>query len=436
MALPEALAWECRTDGDNLNGGAFARGATGVDYSQQAAPEAIYVDLVLDTTTTISSVIRPFTSDDIGNIISFTGGTGFTVGRYYISAVNAGIATLDRAAGTLSSTGGLARLGGAIAYPHVFDSASVNGNVLWIRGGTYTLSSATADVVNGRMNFAGLRSVIGYGTVRGDRQRPIFNVTTTGNTSQILLGVGTEVYIANLEFVGTATGFRVMALLGTQSTAENIYASGHGDGIITLNASNIVTNCYIANCSTNIAFGASGNHHGTFINCIAENNVIGFQGANMTCISCISLGNSNMGYQDVQGAYNCVAYNNTNEGFYSGQHSQWINCISSENGYGYRSVVSGTNDHYISLINCVSYDNATAEVSGPFLLLDNTELMETPFTDPTNGDFGLTLALIGYPTTWVGLGTDTNFVIGPISGGSGGGSSVGGGNFIPGMVLQ
>ncbi|MHA2070135.1 MAG: hypothetical protein ACXABY_37690 [Candidatus Thorarchaeota archaeon] len=168
MAISALTQWECRTDGDQDNGGGFVDGASGTDYSQQAAAEASYTDLVLDTTTTMSSVARSFVAADVGNLIHVTGGTGFTLGRYEIVSVAAGVATLDRVAGSASSTGGTAELGGAIDYPNQFNDDAVSGNTLWIRAGAYTISTLTGNVNNGVVNLTSQRNVIGYGTVRGD----------------------------------------------------------------------------------------------------------------------------------------------------------------------------------------------------------------------------------------------------------------------------
>jgi len=70
--------------------------------------EATDTDLAIDGTfaTKVSSSGHPFVAGDVGKSISITAGTGFTVGIYTITAESGGLVTLDRAAGTTSSTGG------------------------------------------------------------------------------------------------------------------------------------------------------------------------------------------------------------------------------------------------------------------------------------------------------------------------------------------
>lgn len=70
-----------------------------------------YTDLVVNgSNTNLSSAARPFVAGDVGRIVTVTAGTNFTVGDYYIVSVASGIATLDRAVGTVSASGGSAYL--------------------------------------------------------------------------------------------------------------------------------------------------------------------------------------------------------------------------------------------------------------------------------------------------------------------------------------
>lgn len=97
--------------GAATNGGGFAASRGGARITSPIA----YTDLVIDgATSKLSSVTRPFTNDDRGNFICITGGTGFTPNWYEITTVFAGVATCDKAIGTLSSTGGTGNLGGYI----------------------------------------------------------------------------------------------------------------------------------------------------------------------------------------------------------------------------------------------------------------------------------------------------------------------------------
>lgn len=78
---------------------------------------ANYTDLVIQSDGTLTSVIRPFTSGDIGRALTINGGAGFTTGRYIVLLVDSnGHATVSGNAGTVASTGGTASFGsGGIA---------------------------------------------------------------------------------------------------------------------------------------------------------------------------------------------------------------------------------------------------------------------------------------------------------------------------------
>lgn len=81
----------------------------------KVAEAATWTDLVIDagTNTLVTSVLRPFTQNDVGRLLYITGGTGFTVANRTITAVSsANVATLSASAGTLGSTGGQANLKG------------------------------------------------------------------------------------------------------------------------------------------------------------------------------------------------------------------------------------------------------------------------------------------------------------------------------------
>jgi hypothetical protein len=77
-----------------------------------------YADLAIGVDTSkVSSVLRPFLLADVGLQLWISGGTGFTTGVYWVTAVDAGVATLSNvpegppvSVGATLSTGGLASL--------------------------------------------------------------------------------------------------------------------------------------------------------------------------------------------------------------------------------------------------------------------------------------------------------------------------------------
>lgn len=105
--------------------------------------------------------------------MNITSGTGFTVGRYHAVSEASGVLTLDRAVGTVGSTGGNGTLGGAMASPGACAGAMVGQNTVHWKSGTYTVTTTSSNVSNGIViSPAGaqgnLTTWIGYGTTRED----------------------------------------------------------------------------------------------------------------------------------------------------------------------------------------------------------------------------------------------------------------------------
>ena len=304
MSLNADVIWEFRpTAGDNANGGGFKEGASGTDYSQQNAAQVAYTDLIIDVVddTQVTSVLTPFTSAHVGNIINITGGAGFTTGRYEVTAVAAAIATLDRVVGTNGSTGGTGNLGGALDYftDSFFDnsiSASGNGN-FGTRIHVKNTGTMTFDDILSAANCRGLSTrqgfIRGYKTTRGDNpsgsDRPLidlvanqwdwdancntinieylrFTTTSTRGMSIPLLSSG-----INCKFSNTSgNGSKYAVLIGSNGVApssgsalincEVTNPSGLGVGLATqayVSGLYFISGCWIHDCDTGIT------RHGT-----------------------------------------------------------------------------------------------------------------------------------------------------------------------------
>lgn len=190
MAITAATVWEVRTGGSANNGGGYDAALGGTDYSQQAAAQVAYTDLVIDATTNTkcTSAGNPFTSSHVGNVINITGGTGFTVQRVQVVSVAAGVATCDKSLGTLSSTGGTGNLGGALASIEDADAVYVGGNTIYVESGTYTKTTTRTLTADGTAT-AQIR-VIGYpsGGSRSDQDTTEANMPIlTSATNSIAL---------------------------------------------------------------------------------------------------------------------------------------------------------------------------------------------------------------------------------------------------------
>lgn len=204
MALSATVQWDVRTTGSDANGGCFDPGVTypGTDYSQQDAPQVAFTDLAIGSTTTqLSSAANPFTSAHVGNCINIVSGTGFTAGRYVVESVSGSVATMDRAVGTASSTGGIGNLGGSMLTIAAADAGTSSGNTLNIKAGTYTLT-ASVNIAQSTITY------IGYQTTHNDNGTKPLITTSTDSTYLLNTGAsnnGVQTFI-NLSFsTGAAT---------------------------------------------------------------------------------------------------------------------------------------------------------------------------------------------------------------------------------------
>jgi parallel beta-helix repeat protein len=135
----------------------------------------------------------------VGNIINITGGSGFTTGRYQINSVAGSTATMDRAVGTASSTGGAGKLGGALATIATAVAGMVSRNWIWIKAGTYTFTAKIS------INIQYVQ-MVGYGSTHGDEgTKPL--ITTATNSTQlfdITHGSDPKFLFSNLSLSNTA----------------------------------------------------------------------------------------------------------------------------------------------------------------------------------------------------------------------------------------
>jgi hypothetical protein len=180
---------------DNLSSGTWA-----IDYSQNNSARISFTDLYLNSTTTCSSVLNPITSAMIGNTIRIISGTGFTASIYVIKSTSGTIATLDRAAGTSLSSGGVANLGGAFAtiYTGLTSAIYVGSyNIVYIKAdGVYEVSGTTISYGGGSAPH-----FVGYGTYRTDKVRPQVSLISP-NTSLLRRWDGTYTRMSNIEIDG------------------------------------------------------------------------------------------------------------------------------------------------------------------------------------------------------------------------------------------
>lgn len=186
MAIAAAAQWECwsTATAGNVNGGFFVTGASGVDYSQQAAAQ---YNLTGATSAGAGAVIlhASAAADMVGNGAHVISGTNWTAGWYEILSVSVGVSiTVDRNCTSGVGAVGVVNIGGAIslgaAGDNTFFQTGSAGNTIWIKNtGTYTLGASVSRTVAG--SLAAPFTIRGYNTVRGDNP-------TTKTTQPKLVG--------------------------------------------------------------------------------------------------------------------------------------------------------------------------------------------------------------------------------------------------------
>lgn len=421
MALSAATVWEVRSSGDDTNGGAFVAGASGVDRSQQDAAQTTYTDLVIDavTNTNVTSAGNPFTANDVGNILNITSGTGFTTGRYQVVSQAAGVATLDRAVGTVGSTGGNGKLGGALASPGIAAASIVNGNTVWCRG-TLTISSNTNNIANGNAQFGAQCAVMGYGSTRGDQTKAIFNVThsSTGTPCNFTASHCRVLDIRVQTSSATGHGFSLTSFCTAVRCEADGFNQAGNDAGFNMNSSAQALGCLAEDCGTGF--------NGPAIGCTAKGCVTGFsaqsgvQFSHCLALSCTGDGFSN---NDTNATFDhCVAYDCV-DGFYrgSGNATKLVNCLSVGNsGFGFESDASAFSNATYRL-GCAAYDNGGGDSDGTFS--DDygfITLTADPFVNAAGEDFrlnddvggGLELQDSGFPSQFPGTSTANHSTVG------------------------
>lgn len=247
---------ELRADGNDTNGGGFVAGASGTDWSQQAAAQYSVTDGVTNGTTTITSATANFGVDVVGNWIYVAGGTGSVVADWYeiTSRTNSTTIVVDRSTGLTAGTAVTLKIGGALLSPGLasllFNSSSAGCDV-YHKAGTYTLSSTSANVVGGTVSLTAAGSTtnarfwVGYNTTRTrnntDASRPLIQVPAAGVSSVTVFATSNgDIIVRNVNVDGASktsirgfscsdrTRFRHCKATGCTNTSFNI-SSGRAE---------------------------------------------------------------------------------------------------------------------------------------------------------------------------------------------------------------
>lgn len=413
-ALSANTVWEVRTTGSDTNGGGFVDGASGTDWSVYDSPQYSVTDGVTNGTTTITSATANFGTDVVGNIIYVQGGTGSVVASWYqiTSRTNSTTIVVDRSTGLSSGTGVTLKIGGALATPVQAKACYVlsNGhNKVWIKAGTYTLSTALALFHTDSAPVA--CKMIGYNSTRGDTpgvgNQPVIELTASG-ASITAGGAGTRLYNLTID--------------GTDTATTGLWAGPYA------NRGTAVINCIVKRCATygisgdmtaincavtDMKAGATSAFYGVTncFNCVAyDNPCTGFGWANNggpgICVACISYNNTGStsdgfgGGNTLQGHNHldrCIAYGNGRNGFYFPTYyaCSLRNSIAYGNGVstsGYGLNIGGDGGKKVATrsFDYNAYGNNTSSNYSGIVPGDNdVSLGSDPFTNAAAGDFSL-----------------------------------------------
>jgi hypothetical protein len=351
VAISANTVFEVQTGGSDSNGGGFVTGATGTDRSLGTSAHATLTtaSVVHSTTTQINVDAGDYTvtnPGDVGNIIQVSvNGGALAYYQITVSDTANNRWTVDRAVGTAGQTVA-GSMGGCLATPGAAAAAAtVNGNLIWVKAGTYTLSTATP----GKGGPVLLGSSInvkmeGYSATRGDRAgRPVLDAgaqTTLTLYSGQINGVQNFVHLqADGNSGSGVSGFllsnpRWSAIDCVAVDCDQASQAGFTSVAGPLN----VIACKAQNCTTGFATGG-------FLKCWADACGLGFNVTTVVC-GCIASDCTGDGYNlglNGTNAVRCVADGNGGDGFdLTSTTAECIECVSSFNtGMGFNGNTTG-----------------------------------------------------------------------------------------------
>ncbi len=397
MTLAAGTAWEVRTTGSDNSGGGYnsARAGATTDYSLSDTPFDSGTNLTVDATTNTDVAPDGFTPSaaDIGNLIQITSGAGFTAGFYEIVSIQAGKWRLDRSPAATTTAGGVWALGGALASLGIACGGMVAGNTIWVKSGTYTITSASSNVANGCATMvagvtATVSRIIGYDATRGDGGTPpLFQAS--GITAFTLLTLNAMCSVENVSLDGASlTSSRGVSINATaracRCKAVNFKNSGFASGPTIL--------CEASGCSGAVAFSNT-----TTYGCTAHDNTLGGFGGGVQHLGSLAFNNTGASGHGFATAgisshyFRCTAYGNGGAGFQASVATlinSAVDCLAVDNtGAGFGA--AGSFDSFMTL-NCgiqsngSDFTNLTAASQ-----FNNILLGSNPFRNSANNDFAL-----------------------------------------------
>lgn len=408
LAQPAAtVQWDVRTTGSDNNGGGFDPASAGTDQSQGAA--AVTIDnstvkaTVAASTITFTAGYTPSSADvgNIVNIISSTGGTPPTFKRYQISSETLTTWVLNQTTGAAGATITSAIMGGSLLTVAKGFSVEVNKNTVWLKAGTYTL---TTGLTAPSLTYSGL---VGYQTTHGDNgTAPL--ITTATNSLTMLTQAGASLLLSDVSMSNTAVTRGVGISPGASLTIQNCVLNGFSNGISVSSAAAVTA----VNVKITASTGAA------WLQAAA--------GAPTFCFGCVIINNTGAGYSDAGGsAMNLVMVNsiisgNGGGGILSSANTDFMVVASSDfSGNTGAGIAASGSSPQVYVYNSIFYSNSTYGISITTALLPThvfglTNAYGANGTNPRNNfpvESGA-ITLTANPFT-----SSTNFALNATSGG-------------------
>jgi len=284
----------------------------------------------------------------------------------------------------------------AFATPgYAASQATTSGDKVYIKEGTYNLTTATQNVSGGTINVAARVQFEGYKTTIGDRAaRPVIStngVTVSGAVMSFVAPSYNQIgsYAISIEIDGqnTATeGFNnspIYTVLLFDCVARNC-----SDGFVGSFQSGITYNCEAHNCTV------SGFKSGNLVYCWANSCQVGFSSTIKNMDSCIASNSTSDGV-NVGNTYfftwkKCVAVNNGGHGFWNGYDIGYASEMISvgNSGYGYHF---GNANATAAMFDCADYNNTSGRTVNTNTSRDFRPINLTgdPFVDSASNDYRL-----------------------------------------------
>jgi hypothetical protein len=276
--------------------------------------------------------------------------------------------------------------GTAFATPgYAASVATTIGDKIWVKAGTYNLTSTSTNVSGGAISLSDRVDMEGYDSTTGDRAaRPLLYGNSLSGTTMIsygtsLRGVSDTATVANIDLDGTTTWSNGLVTTGALVVTSDCFAKNFN---VAFNGSSFFIKCK-ATSNTGYDFLS-----GKFFSCFSYSSRIGFYQPNL-CQGCIVADASYIGFrQQNTTCFDCIAYNSVT-GFTTPSNQEihaFVRCIAVNNS------TKGFDNYCSPMIQCAAYNNGTdLNETDPTkaVTFGNITLSADPFTDAANGDFTL-----------------------------------------------